>query len=231
MVLWGSSFLPIYPSIMKAWTPIVLLMSARNSLMTLGSFWAFLEHGERHEDSSGVCEGDTYFLFCSEGGPSSFHSSARVCIPRFSSLLRPSRAVVKASGYAARYAGVPGAAFDCLDASSDTLSPCCMATASLRQYILWYLWLPHGCGPLEELALGWMALTERGDLLELWNHVSVFYWQLALSAECVKKTQACRQTFLRSSGRAWLCSWAFAMMSLTVAAKILALASLPLASL
>src|SRR5882724_13337284 len=75
-----------------------------------------------------------------------------------------------------------------------------------------------------------MALTERGNLLELWNHVSVFYWQLALSAECVKQTQACRQTFLRSSGRVWLCSWAFAMMSLTVSAKILALASLPLAS-
>jgi len=32
-----------------------------------------------------------------------------------------------------------------------------------------------------------MALTERGDLLELWNHVSVFYWQLELSAECVKQ--------------------------------------------
>jgi len=32
--------------------------------MTLGSLRAFLQHGERHEDSSGVCEGgDTYFLF------------------------------------------------------------------------------------------------------------------------------------------------------------------------
>src|SRR5882724_7029034 len=30
-----------------------------------------------------VKESDTYFLFCSEGGPSSFHSSARVCIPHF----------------------------------------------------------------------------------------------------------------------------------------------------
>src|SRR5882724_4228548 len=133
MALWGSPFLPIYPTIMKAWTPIVLLMSARNDLMTLGSLWAFLQHGERHEDSSGVCgEGDTYFLFCSEGGPSSFHSSARVCIPCFSPLLRPSRAVVKASGYAARYAGVPSAAFHCLDASLDTLSPYFTATASLR---------------------------------------------------------------------------------------------------
>src|SRR5882724_11081235 len=63
-----------------------------------------------------------------------------------------------------------------------------------------------------------MALTERGNLLELWNHVSVFYWQLALSAECVKQTQACRQTFLRSSGRALIFSWAFAMMSQTVSA-------------
>src|SRR5882724_4325216 len=134
-----------------------------------------------------VKEGDTYFLFCSEGGPSSFHSSARVCIPRFSYLLRPSRAVVKALGYAARYAGVPSAAFDCLDASSDTLPPYCTATASLRQYILWYLWCPCGCGALEEFAVGGMALTEQGDLFELWNQVSVFYWQLNLSVECVNK--------------------------------------------
>src|SRR5882724_10495342 len=62
MALWGSSFLPIYPTIMKAWTPIVLLMSARNSLMNLGSLWAFLKHGERHEDPSGVCEGRIYLL-------------------------------------------------------------------------------------------------------------------------------------------------------------------------
>src|SRR5882724_6282824 len=120
-----------------------------------------------------VKEGDTYFLFCSEGGPSSFHLSARVCIPRFSSLLRPSRALDKASGYASRYAGVPGAAFDSLDGSSDTLSPYCTATASLRQYILWYLWHPCGCGALEAFAVGGMALRERGVLFELWNH-SVF---------------------------------------------------------
>src|SRR5882724_6046706 len=134
-----------------------------------------------------VKEGDTYFLFCSEGGPSSFHSSASICIPHFSSLLRPSRAVVKASGYAARYAGVPGAAFDCLDASSDTLSPYCTATASLRRYILCYLWHPRGCGTLEEFAVGGMALTEQGDLFEFWNQVSVFYGQLNLSVECVNK--------------------------------------------
>src|SRR5882724_10683541 len=93
-----------------------------------------------------VKEGDTYFLFCSEGGPSSFHSSARVCIPRFSSLLRPSRAVVKASGYAARYAGVPSAVFDCLDASSDTLSPYCTATVSQMIYLVVFvvsMWLCH----------------------------------------------------------------------------------------
>src|SRR5467141_754759 len=132
-------------------------------------------------------ESDTYFLFCSSIGPSSFHSSASFCIPHFSSLLRPSRAVVKASGYAARYVGVSAAAFDCLDASSDTLSPYCTATASLRQYILWYLLTPHGCGPLEEVAIGGMALKERGYLLELWNQVSVFYWQLPLSVDCVIK--------------------------------------------
>src|SRR5882672_8029076 len=45
MMLWGSSSLPMYPTIMKAWTPIVLLMSARNFLMTLGSFREFLIHG------------------------------------------------------------------------------------------------------------------------------------------------------------------------------------------
>ena len=64
-----------------------------------------------------VKEGDTYFLFFSSGGPSSFHSSASICIPHFSSLLRPSRGMVKASGYAARYAGVPsvgrGGVFNC----------------------------------------------------------------------------------------------------------------------
>ena len=45
---------------------------------------------------------------------------------------RPSKVIVRASGYAARYAGVPSAAFDCLDASLDTLSPYCMVMASLR---------------------------------------------------------------------------------------------------
>ena len=68
--------------------------------------------------------------------------------------------MVKASGYAARYAGVPGAAFDCLDASLDTLSPYSTVTASLKRYTLWYLWPPCGCVPLEEFALGWTALTE-----------------------------------------------------------------------
>ena len=57
--------------------------------------------------------------------------------------------MVKALGYAARYTGVPSAAFDCLYASLDTLSPYCTATASLRRYILWYLWCPHGCGTIE----------------------------------------------------------------------------------
>jgi len=103
--------------------------------------------------------------------------------------------VVKAWGYAARNAGVPGAALDWLDASLDTLSPYLTATASLRRYILWYVWPPHGCGPLEEIAVGGMALTERGVLLELWNHVRVFYWQLPLSGDCVKQTQACRDLF------------------------------------
>src|SRR5882724_12951928 len=36
MVLWEFSSLPMYPTIMKAWTPIVLLMSARNALITFG---------------------------------------------------------------------------------------------------------------------------------------------------------------------------------------------------
>ena len=52
MVLCGSSFLPIYPTIMKAWTPIVFLMSARNALTTFGRLRAFLIHGERNEDPS-----------------------------------------------------------------------------------------------------------------------------------------------------------------------------------
>src|SRR5467141_5045142 len=62
MALWGSSFLPMYPTIMKAWTPIVLLMSARNVLMTLGSLRAFLIHGERHEDQSGLSGAMRYLL-------------------------------------------------------------------------------------------------------------------------------------------------------------------------
>src|SRR5467141_92936 len=78
-------------------------------------------------------ESDTYFLFCSSGGPSSFHSSASFCIPCFSSLLRPSTVVVKASGYVARYAGVPGAVFDCLDASLDTI--CILHTDCVSQMI------------------------------------------------------------------------------------------------
>src|SRR5467141_537376 len=47
MALWGFSSLPLYPTIMKAWTPIVLLMSARNALITFGSLRAFLIHGKR----------------------------------------------------------------------------------------------------------------------------------------------------------------------------------------
>src|SRR5882672_4511446 len=62
MALWGSSYLPMYPTIMKAWTPIVLLMSARNVLMTLGSLREFLIHGERHEDQSGLSGGMRYLL-------------------------------------------------------------------------------------------------------------------------------------------------------------------------
>src|SRR5882724_2224180 len=130
MALWGSLFLPIYPTIMKAWTAIVLLMSARNALMSLEACrHSFNMERDTKIQVGCVKEGDTYFLFCSSGGPSSFHLSASVSIPHFSSLLRPSRAVVKASGYAARYASVPSAAFD---ASLDTLSPYCAATASLR---------------------------------------------------------------------------------------------------
>src|SRR5882672_7361318 len=62
MALWGSCFWPMYPTIMKAWTPIVLLISARNVLMTLGSLRAFLIHGERHEDQSRLYGGMRYLL-------------------------------------------------------------------------------------------------------------------------------------------------------------------------
>src|SRR5882724_3398424 len=62
MVLCGSSFLPIYPTIMKAWTPIVLLMSARNALITFRRSWAFLIHGERNEDLSGLSGVMRYLL-------------------------------------------------------------------------------------------------------------------------------------------------------------------------
>src|SRR5882724_6167041 len=78
----------------------------------------------------------------------------------FSSLLRASRVVVKALRYAVGNASVQGAALDWLDSSLDTLSPYLTATASLRQYILWYVWPPCGCGALEEVAVGGMALTE-----------------------------------------------------------------------
>src|SRR5882724_5303650 len=62
MALWGFSSLPMYPTIMKAWTPIVLLMSAMNALITFGRLQAFLIHGERHEYPSGVSGGWRYLL-------------------------------------------------------------------------------------------------------------------------------------------------------------------------
>src|SRR5882672_6393122 len=58
--LWGSSAVPMYPSIMKYWTTIVLLMSARNVLMTLGSLGGCLIHGDRHEEQSGRSGGMRY---------------------------------------------------------------------------------------------------------------------------------------------------------------------------
>src|SRR5882724_8991809 len=54
MVLWGSCSWPMWPTIMNAWTPIVLLMSARNLLMTLGSWRAFLIHAERLRSKQAV---------------------------------------------------------------------------------------------------------------------------------------------------------------------------------
>jgi len=101
---------------MKLGHPLSLLMSARNFFDDFRKLSGISDTMDRDEDQSEPVwkNGDTYFLFCSSGGPSSFHSSASFCIPRFSSLLRPSRVVVKASGYAARYVGVPAAAFDCL---------------------------------------------------------------------------------------------------------------------
>jgi len=49
-------------------------------------------------------------------------------------------------------------------------------TAVSQTIYLWYLalmWL----WDFGRLAMGWMALTEKGGLLVVWIHVSVFYWQ------------------------------------------------------
>src|SRR5467141_743135 len=176
-------------------------------------------------------ESDTYFLFCSSGGPSSFHSSASFCIPRFSSLLRPSTVVVKASGYVARYAGVPGAAFDCLDASLDTLSAYCTLTASLRQYIYLVVFVPSmWLWDFGRTCHGLDGFDRARRLVGVVDPRQCFLLAVApVGLMC--KTNTGMQTFLRSSGRAWLSSLAFAMISFTVAARILALASLLLASL
>src|SRR5882672_7972491 len=111
MVLWGSSFLPMYPTIMKAWTPIVLLMSARNFLMTLGRFQAFLIH-DRDEDQSELSGRMRYLL-------SLLFVQWAFLIPFICQLLhlppfllaQAFKGCGQASGYAARYVGVPFAAF------------------------------------------------------------------------------------------------------------------------
>jgi len=107
-----------------------------------------------------------------------------------------------------RYAGVPGAAFDCLDASSTPYLHISQRL-HLSDNILWYLlitwlWL-------------WKKLPLVGCLTDevtvgAVNKVSVFYCSTV--SDCVIKNTGCRQTFLRSlesSGSSGLC-----MISLTV---------------
>src|SRR5882724_9504449 len=78
MALWGFSSLPMYPTIMKAWTPIVLLMSARNALITFGSLRAFLIHGERGKYKQAVWRKEilTFSFLHPLGLPHSIHLPA-----------------------------------------------------------------------------------------------------------------------------------------------------------
>jgi len=94
-------------------------------------------------------------LFCSSQlGLPSFHSCCQLLhLPPFL-LAEAFKGCGQSLRYAARYAGVPAAAFDCLDSSLETLSPYCTVTASLRQYILWYFVDSTWLWALEEVAIG-----------------------------------------------------------------------------
>src|SRR5882724_9668469 len=67
-----------------AWTPIVLLMSARNLLMTLGSWWEFLIHAERKRSKQAVWGKEilTFSFVHPVGLPHSIHLPASE-IPAF----------------------------------------------------------------------------------------------------------------------------------------------------
>jgi len=92
-------------------------------------------------------EGDTYFLFCSSGGPSSFHSSATFLKFQLFLLAQGFKGCGQSLGVCsqkmqcARYWHWTG-----LMPVWTPLSPYLTATASLRRYILWYVWPPRGCG-------------------------------------------------------------------------------------
>jgi len=131
----GISSLPMYPTIMKSLAPIVLLMVSQECFDHFQKLAGIPDTWRMKIQAGCLEEGDTYFLFSSSGGPSSFHSSAQVLhFPLF--LLAQA---FKGCGQSLRVCGqicsVP-VCIDCLNASLDTLCPCCMATASLRRYIL-----------------------------------------------------------------------------------------------
>jgi len=98
-----------------------------------------------------------YLLFFVHPVGFSFHSSAASASPLFL-LLRPSRAVVKPQGMLPDML-VPGAAFDCLDASSDTLLH--ISHDCISQTIYLVVLVDSTAGPWK-IHCG-MALTERGD--------------------------------------------------------------------
>jgi len=92
------------------------------------------------------------------------------------------------------------------DASSDTLSPYCKLL-HLSDDIFWYLWHPMWLWHFGRIwLLGGMALTEQGDLFELWNQVSVSNWQLNRQFECVKQHRMQTDPFETIWEKGWLSS-------------------------
>jgi len=166
---------------------------------------------------------DTYFLFCSSGGlPHSIHLPA-VEIPAFppcSGL----QGCGQSLGYAARNAGLPVLHWTGWCQFGTPISYW-TATASLRWYSV-VVWPPHGCGPLEEVAVVG-CLDEPGDLLNCGTMSGLSIGNCPVRWMCKTNTGMQRpfSDYLESSAASGLCHESLMVQ------KNLTLASLLLASL